>query len=519
MDPRIARLKTSRDARQVAEHAGAKGLLELQAEAQARAKTLQASEDGYTTPAQIAIGIALYTYEEEQRRLKKRPNYRANRLRKMLKEHGALLTAERMALDPQRSTGFDVLEKADKQELTFEAIIARFSEEFSVEALAAAQARLRGEPLPRRPRSQVFPVPTPSTANGAAPRPAKLDGEAKVFWAGLKEPTNKFMADWLPKYKTAVEKIEQILSAGHAGELFHTIWTARDNDIANAGYGALNYDIDDAMREDLIQVIRDINADDSANNYEHIVARFESWRDEKRIPWVPRLLVARAFAAIHPNDYHTTVDIDSQDDAIQWFVAHTGFVEPRSKIWAERARALTNHMSRIEELAGDIFIRNMFPWFIAEQVNVQKPFKRFHPGYKPRAPVATSDISEHQRKIDLRHNRVQKVLYKELADQHGKEKVATEHATGTGGYADAVVELSENEFYLYEIKIAATATEVVRQAMGQLLEYGFRKGGLNPVKLFAVGEPLLDDVTKEYIARLQREFNLDLTYLRIKLEE
>ncbi len=154
MDPRIARLKTSRDARQVAEHAGAKGLLELQAEAQARAKTLQASEDGYTTPAQIAIGIALYTYEEEQRRLKKRPNYRANRLRKMLKEHGALLTAERMALDPQRSTGFDVLEKADKQELTFEAIIARYSEEFSVEALAAAQARLSGEPLPRRPKSR-----------------------------------------------------------------------------------------------------------------------------------------------------------------------------------------------------------------------------------------------------------------------------------------------------------------------------------------------------------------------------
>lgn len=60
-------------------------------------------------------------------------------------------------------------------------------------------------------------------------------------------------------------------------------------------------------------------------------------------------------------DYHMTVDIDRQDEAIQCRVKHTGFVQPDSKIWTERARALKSHMNRIEELTGAIFIRSMFP--------------------------------------------------------------------------------------------------------------------------------------------------------------
>jgi len=42
---------------------------------------------------------------------------------------------------------------------------------------------------------------------------------------------------------------------------------------------------------------------------------------------------------------------------------------------------------------------------------------------------------------------------------------------------------------LYEVKVADTTSQVVRKAMGQLLEYGFREGGLKPEKLFVVEEP------------------------------
>ncbi|HEY8097732.1 MAG TPA: hypothetical protein VIE65_16820, partial [Methylobacter sp.] len=440
MDQRIARLKTSNEAQQVAENARLKGFTDLQAQALEHAKALRAREEGFTTPAELAIADALYTYEEEQNRLLEKTNYRANRLRGMLKRHGPLQTAERMALDPKRSTGFKVLEGAGKREVTFESIIVQFPDEFSKEALVAARARLSGETPPRRPRNKASEAPVLDKTIGTAPAPAKLDGEGKMFWRSFKT-TNKFMGDWLPKYEEAVKNITQALLAERADELFNTMWRTPDNDIANAGAGLLKFDTVDEMRDDLIQVIRDVYANSNADNYESIVGRFELWRDQDRIRAVPRLLIARSFAGIHPNLYHTTVDADSHDKAVQWFVEHTGFVEPKSKSWAVRAQALTTHMTRIEEFGEDIFVRNIFPWFVAEQVCAQKPSEGFKPGHRPRVPVTTSDIPEHQRKIDLRHNRVQNVLYNLLATEYGKDKVRTEHPTGTGGYADAVVKL------------------------------------------------------------------------------
>ena len=87
--------------------------------------------------------------------------------------------------------------------------------------------------------------------------------------------------------------------------------------------------------------------------------------------------------------------------------------------------------------------------------------------------------------------------------------------TPEGGRVTVMIEHVAGTPDILEIKIADTAAEVLRQAMGQLLEYGFRKGGLEPQKLFAVGEPTLDDVTKQFISRLSTDFNLDIDYLQL----
>lgn len=92
----------------------------------------------------------------------------------------------------------------------------------------------------------------------------------------------------------------------------------------------------------------------------------------------------------------------------------------------------------------------------------------------------------------------------------------TELPTGTGGFADAVVRRSDSQFDLYEIKVAATAADAVRQAMGQLLEYAYRRGGLEPARLFVVAEPLLDEVTEAFLQRMKEEFGLNLAYFRIR---
>lgn len=142
MEARIARLKTSHDARIFAENARRLGRPELEAQARQRAGELRAIEEGFTSPAQQAIATALYAYEEQQSLLKGR-TFRANRTRQMLTTHGPLVAAERMVLQRQPSRGFEVLEEAGLQALSFEAIIDRFPGEFSAAAVEAARARTR----------------------------------------------------------------------------------------------------------------------------------------------------------------------------------------------------------------------------------------------------------------------------------------------------------------------------------------------------------------------------------------
>jgi hypothetical protein len=516
MDERVARLKTSKDARQLAENALRLGRPDVHAQAVERARELKATEEGFTSPAQVAIATALYAYEEEQSRLKERP-FRANRTRQMLARHGALGAAERMVLHRQPSKGFEVLEGAGLREMSFEAIIDRFPEEFSADAVEAARARLKGESLPRSLRTKPPPNRTLDESSDDTLPAAVLDTEAQVFLNGFRTPDNWFLARWLPRYRETIQAIAQALSDGRPEELFDTLWKRADNAIAHAGQGLLKYDVVDGMREEFIQVIRDIYEDGSPANFERIVERFEGWKAEGRIGMVPRLLIARAFAGVHPNHYHTIVDASSQNRALKWFGEHCGFITPSSANWGVRARALMAHLDRTNLFGEDILARNIFPWFIVDQLRARAAPADIPPGHSPRPPTAFADLSATQRAIALRHNIVQTALFELLAAEYGEDRVWTEYPTGTGGYADAIARRSDGRCHLYEIKIADTAAEVVRQAMGQLLEYGFRAGGLEPVKLFVVGEPILDDVTQHFLARLRTDFNLDIDYLQVTL--
>ena len=105
-----------------------------------------------------------------------------------------------------------------------------------------------------------------------------------------------------------------------------------------------------------------------------------------------------------------------------------------------------------------------------------------------------------------------------LCARYGKDAVGTEQATGTGGRADALVRLSGGRCELYEIKPATTAADAVRQAMGQLLEYAYRRGGLQPVSLCVVCDAPLDDITAEFLSRLKSQFALPIEYLQVSVE-
>jgi hypothetical protein len=498
MDERIKRLTNPKDARTFAKNARERGHLDLEAQALEHARTLQGVEAGYTTPAELAIASALYAYEEEQTRLKGR-TFRANRTRQMLTNRGALGAAERMVLTRQPSKGYEVLEEAGLQELSFEAIIVRFPDEFSEQAVQAARARLDGAPF--LPPHQE---PTPT-----------LDADARNFLRGFDDPTTWYRTNWLPRYRATTEAIAQDLAQDDLDEPFEIIWRRADNNVAGAGQGLLSFDTVDALRPLLMQVLRDIWEDGQPDRYEHVVARFEAWKVQGRINKVPRMLIARAFAALHPDRYHTTVDAASQDRILPWFAEHTGFLIPRSPSWAVRSEALTTHLDRLGVFGDDIHARNIFPWFVLDQLRTAGRA----PGHTPRPDSAFADLPASQRTIELRHNRIQSVLFAQLEAEYGAGAVWTEYPTGTGGFADAFVRRSDGRCIVYEIKVADTASQIVRQAMGQLLEYSYRAGGLEPVQLVAVGEPALDATTQAFLERLRTDFRLAIEYIPITLPE
>jgi len=65
-----------------------------------------------------------------------------------------------------------------------------------------------------------------------------------------------------------------------------------------------------------------------------------------------------------------------------------------------------------------------------------------------------------------------------------------------------------NEFWFYEIKTALTPRACLREAIGQLLEYGFWPTTQEPSRFIVVGEGLIDEDGQEYLRRLKKRFSL-----------
>jgi hypothetical protein len=69
---------------------------------------------------------------------------------------------------------------------------------------------------------------------------------------------------------------------------------------------------------------------------------------------------------------------------------------------------------------------------------------------------------------------------------------------------------TNDEYWFYEIKTALTARACLREAIGQLLEYGFWPGAQEPARFIVVGESALDNDGKEYLSRLRKRFSLPI---------
>jgi len=138
------------------------------------------------------------------------------------------------------------------------------------------------------------------------------------------------------------------------------------------------------------------------------------------------------------------------------------------------------------------------------------------PGLR-RKPSSTT-MSTVARRIDRtqRHNDIQFALGKYLQRRHGKNHVGDEQQAGGGNKIDLVVDSGKKRIY-YEIKVASTAKQCIRQGLGQLLEYSYWPGARKAKELVIVGEPERDEEAARYTRELRKRFKLPIYYRKFDM--
>ncbi len=81
-----------------------------------------------------------------------------------------------------------------------------------------------------------------------------------------------------------------------------------------------------------------------------------------------------------------------------------------------------------------------------------------------------------------------------------------------GKFADIVVRTAGG-LEIYEIKTSLIPRECVRQALGQLFEYGCWPGSDPLAQLWIVGPKDIDEMTSKYLRSLRSTYDLPLNYL------
>ncbi len=133
-----------------------------------------------------------------------------------------------------------------------------------------------------------------------------------------------------------------------------------------------------------------------------------------------------------------------------------------------------------------------------------------------RIPTSKTHLRRGSSEIEVSrdHARMQTRLVARLVARYGSSHVAAE-----AGGVDVRVR-TKSGFILFEIKPDESPRVVIRQALGQLLEYAYfepKNWRGAQLRLVIVGRSRLDPTTKAYMKRLASTFRLPLVYQHIPL--
>lgn len=180
-----------------------------------------------------------------------------------------------------------------------------------------------------------------------------------------------------------------------------------------------------------------------------------------------------------------------------------------------------NKRLRIEvDLPGELSLHELVARLAGRELALETRQRTFV--FTPKAPSQSPD-DQMRDAIDATvvtrlHAAMQQCLYKDLVARYGKDRVAAEQVTASGCPADIVVE-RDYGIEVYEIKTAPEPRDCVRQALGQLLEYGYWPGSPPCLALHVVGPSQLDDDTRGYLGSLHETFKSGVDYICIGSEK
>ncbi len=141
MDERIARLKTPEHCEIFARNAMERERPDLAEEARKRGIELRAKVHGAASKAEHECLQAIYAYEEVLTRKNGRTT-RATRTWQMIDRHGLLEAVERAVNRSTQTAGYKALTEMGLQDFAFEAVILKYPEAFSQDAVEKSRQRM-----------------------------------------------------------------------------------------------------------------------------------------------------------------------------------------------------------------------------------------------------------------------------------------------------------------------------------------------------------------------------------------
>lgn len=140
------------------------------------------------------------------------------------------------------------------------------------------------------------------------------------------------------------------------------------------------------------------------------------------------------------------------------------------------------------------------------------------PGW--RSPVLQRLCTSRELSLDVtfRHFILQKKMYDILIQEFGYENVGQEHYAPGGGIIDLIA-LTPHGRMIFEIKTAHTARQCVREALGQIMDYGYWNGADGLHSLVIVGEPASDEEVDQYLVLLSSSLPAPVFYRSLPLDQ